>query len=100
VKQKLRIKVRYFTTLRELAGGAEEEIEVDDDATLADLIKKIALKYGEEARRYLYHKGNGDDIDPSIYFLINGTNARTLSGFNTKLKDGNIVAIVPPIGGG
>ncbi|MEM2111613.1 MAG: MoaD family protein [Candidatus Bathyarchaeia archaeon] len=96
----MRVRVKYFTTLRELAGSAVEEMEIDDGATLADLIKKIALKYGEEARKYLYYGSNGGNVDPSIYFLINGTNARTLSGLNTKLKDGNIVAIVPPIGGG
>jgi len=96
----LRVKVRYFTTLRELAGSAEEELEIEDSATLANLIEEVASKYGKEARNYLYHKGGSGKFDPSIYFLINGANARTFSGANTKLKDGDIVAIIPPIGGG
>jgi len=96
----LNVKVRYFTTLRELAGSAEEELEIEDGGTLADLIKEVASKYGKEARSYLYHKGEKDKVDPSIYFLINGANARMLSGLDTKLKDGDIVAIIPPIGGG
>jgi len=96
----LRVKVRYFTTLRELAGSAEEEIDIRDDGTLVDLIEEIASKYGKEARNYLYHKGERGKVDPSIYFLINGANARMQSWLNTKLNDGDVVAIIPPIGGG
>lgn len=96
----MRVKIRYFTTLRELAGSSEEELEPKDDATLADLIKEVALKYGEEAHIYLYRRGESWEVDPSIYFLINGLNARLLSGPKTKLKNGDVVAIIPPIGGG
>ena len=93
----LRVKVRYFTTLRELAGTAEDEIEIEDAAPLSRLVEEIASGYGKEARSYLYHE---EEIDPSIYFLVNGKSARMLSGKETKLKNGDIVAIIPPIGGG
>ena len=93
----MRVKVRYFTTLRELAGSPEEELEMECRSTLADLIRKIAMKYGKEAHNYLYHK---ERIDPSINFLINGISAHTLNKFKTRLKDGDVVAIIPPIGGG
>ena len=93
----VQVKVRYFTTLRELAGALEAKLTLMDGATLADLIEIVASKYGKEAREYLYTKGK---VDPSIYFLINGENSRSLSGLKTKLKEGDIVAIIPPIGGG
>jgi len=94
----LRLKVRYFTTLRELAGTAEDQIDIEDDASLAELIEKVASEYGKAARDYLYP--DSVQIDPSIYFLVNGRDAKTLSGTETKLKDGDTVAIIPPIGGG
>jgi len=94
----LRAKVRIFTTLRELAGTAEDEMELEDGASLAKLIEKVASKYGKAARDYLY-RDNGE-IDPSIYFLVNGKDAKTLSGRETRLKDGDTVAIILPIGGG
>ncbi len=94
----MKVKVRYYTTLRYLVGNAEEELLMEAGATLAHLIKKVALKYGEKASAYLYH--NKEKIDPAIYFLINGANSKILSGFDTKLRDGDVVAIVPPIGGG
>jgi len=95
----LKIKVRYFTTLRELARAAEEEIEMKEGSTLVDLLKKIASKYGGEASNYLFDKRSGV-IDPSIQFLVNGISIHSLQGLRTELKDGNTVAIVPPIGGG
>ena len=92
----MRVKVKYFTTLRELAERAEEEIEIEDGGTLEGLIEEVTSKYGKRARNLLrlYLK----EVDPSIYFLINGANARTLYGVSTKLKEGDIVAIIPPIG--
>jgi len=96
----MRIKVRYFTTLRELSGCAEEELEIEEGATLANIITVITSKYGKKAHDYLYSRGENSKIDPSIYFLINGMNSKIFSGINAKLKDGDIVAIIPPIGGG
>jgi len=96
----LRVKVRYFTTLRELARSAEEELEIKNNTSLADLVKEVASKYGKEAHNYLYQNGENGKADPSIYFLINGMNARMLSGMDTELRDGDVVAIIPPIGGG
>jgi MoaD family protein len=96
----LKVKVRYFTTLRELAGHAEEIFELKDDVCLGDLIEIVASKYGEEARRYLYADEGQKTIDPSVRFLINGRDSKMLQGLRTKLVDGDTVAIIPPIGGG
>ncbi len=85
--------------MRELARTLEEEIEIENRATLWNLLEKIVLKYGETAFNYLYDKKSGA-VDPSIHFLINGVSMRNLQGVRTELKDGNVVAIVPPIGGG
>lgn len=85
--------------LRELAGTKEEGLEVKEGSSLAELIERVASKYGEEAFDYMYIKKSGK-IDPSIQFLINGVAAHNLHGFETKLKDEDIVAIIPPIGGG
>ncbi|RKY81428.1 hypothetical protein DRQ11_15445 [candidate division KSB1 bacterium] len=52
----VKVRARYFTTLRELAETPEERITLSNRATLADLIETVASKYGEEARNYLYTK--------------------------------------------
>jgi len=95
----LKIRVRYFTTLRELAGTREEEFDVEEGCSLAQIIEGVSLKYGEEAYGYLHIKTDGR-IDPSIKFLVNGVDVSPLQGFETRLREGDIVAIIPPIGGG
>ncbi len=96
----MKVKIRYFTTLRELAQRAEENLDLSEGTTLAELIEKIALKYGKEARAHLYSDEDEGKIAPSIRFLINGRDSKTLNGFKTKQGDGDVVAIIPPIGGG
>ena len=95
------VKVRFYTILRELDGSREEELTLKEDLSLADLIEVIASKY-EKARKYLYQKGEVRKTDPSIYFLINGKNSRSLSGLHTKLKNNDVVEIIPisPVVGG
>jgi len=96
----LKIKVRYFTTLRELAGCMEETFELENDVFLEDLIEKIVSKYGEKARQYLYTDEKQKIINPALLILINGRRINTLQGLKTKLKDGDTIAILPPVGGG
>ena len=55
----MKVKVRYFTTLRELARGREEELELKDGSILVELIERVASKYGEEAFNYLYVRTTG-----------------------------------------
>ena len=96
------VKVRFYTTLRELTGSREEELTIKEDSTLTNLIEVIASKY-EKARNYLYQKGKIRKTDPSIYFLVNGMNSRSLSGLHTKLKNNDVVEIIPipqMVGGG
>ena len=94
----MRIKVRYFTTLRELAGTREEEFCLEEASTLATLIREISTKYGAEAHMYM-HGPNGR-LDPSLKVLVNGVDIRRLQGLETTLKDGDVMAVIPPIGGG
>jgi len=95
----LRVKVRYFTTLQELARTREEELEVEEGFSLGRLIEIISSRYGQEALNYLHDKTMGE-IDPSLKFLVNGVDLRRLQGFETRLKEGDIIAIIPAIGGG
>ena len=48
----LKIKVRYFTTLLELAEAEEEELDMVDRDSLGELIERVCSKYGEKAFNY------------------------------------------------
>jgi sulfur-carrier protein len=74
----MEIKIRFFATLRE--GRGKEIIElVDEPITVMDLLQKYAIPIEEVA-----------------ILLVNGRDGTT----HHLLKDGDIISIFPPVGGG
>ena len=94
----MKVKVKYFTFLRELIGRKDEEYEFEKEPTVEELIKFIAKKYGKEAENYLFEKDGR--LKEILSFLVNGKSVTSLDGPKTKLKNGDILAIIPPVGGG
>ncbi len=91
--------VRLFTTLREQAGKAKEAIELSSNtATVKDVLKELVKKYGPEFRDYLFNEK--EKIRDHLQVLVNGKSVSLLEELNTRLKEGDQVAIVPPVGGG
>jgi molybdopterin synthase sulfur carrier subunit len=95
------IKVRFFTNLREIVGKREETLIFAGDKTVTvDLVlKTLTEKYGKRFSDYVYIGGTGQPKG-FLQFLINGNSATTLKGLQTELKDGDVLAILPPVGGG
>jgi MoaD family protein len=94
----MKVEVKFFTTLREITGKKTEEIQIQDTTTVEKLLTLLSEKYGKNFREYVYLK-NGK-VQVFLSFLVNGKNINALEGFDTKLKQGDTVAILPPVGGG
>ncbi|KYH41288.1 MAG: hypothetical protein AYL32_006430 [Candidatus Bathyarchaeota archaeon B26-2] len=93
----MKVKVKFFM-MREITGKRMEEVEIEEGATVHQLLEALSEKYGREFKRRIWNefglpRGH-------IQFLLDGKNIRSLNGFETKLKEGSTVAIIPPIGGG
>ncbi len=94
----MKIKVRFFTSLREITGKKEDEIQSSSITTVEELLAHLSKKYGREFTEYLYDdKGK---VRAYIQILINGRGINALQGLETTLKKGDTVAIFPPVGGG
>ncbi|MFQ5761760.1 MAG: ubiquitin-like small modifier protein 1 [Candidatus Bathyarchaeia archaeon] len=91
------VKVRFFTTLREIVGRKEEQFTLQASSTVEDLLHHIIKTYGQKLREYLY---DGDQLRPQFQILINGLSIDTSTSLNTVLQDESTVAILPPAGGG
>ena len=95
------VSVRFFTSLRELTGKKEETLEFSngEGVTVGKILATLSSKYGKGFVEYVYdaktHKVKG-----FLQFLINGTSASTMKDLQTELKDGDVLAILPPVGGG
>ncbi|MEM0357626.1 MAG: MoaD/ThiS family protein [Candidatus Bathyarchaeia archaeon] len=97
----MRVSVRFFTTLREITGKREEILEFPEreHVTLASVLKRLSERYGKGFVEYVYDSKTGD-VKGFLQFLINGRSASTLKGLETELADGDVLAIIPPVGGG
>jgi molybdopterin synthase sulfur carrier subunit len=95
------VKVRFFTNLREIVNKREETLTfTGGEKTTVDLVlKTLAQKYGKPFTEYVF---NGKTEQPKnfLQFLVNGTSTSTLNSLETELRDGDVLAILPPVGGG
>jgi len=97
----LRVSVRFFTSLREITGKKEETLEFSDDVkvTLDKILGTLSSQYGKGFVDYVYD-AKTHEVKGFLQFLINGKSASTIKGLQTELKDGDVLAIIPPVGGG
>ncbi len=94
----MKIRVKFFTTLREVTGKKEEEVESSTIITVKELLTQLSKKYGIEFTDYIYDEKG--DVRTYIQILINGRGIDVFQGLETKLKEGDVIAIFPPVGGG
>jgi molybdopterin synthase sulfur carrier subunit len=94
----MKVEVKFFTSLREITGKKVDEIQLQSIITVEELLTLLSEKYGKKFREYIYNK-KGKVYD-FLSFLVNGKNINVLQGFDTELKQGDTVAILPPVGGG
>ena len=97
----MEISVRFFTILREVTGKKEETIKfkTGETVTVNAIIERLAKEYGKSFTDYVFDRRTGE-VKGFLQFLINGRSASTIRGVETKLADGDILAIIPPVGGG
>ena len=97
----MQVSVRFFTSLRELTGKREESLKFRDGekVTVNMVLKRLAERYGKSFVEYVYDSKSGD-VKGFLQFLVNGRSASTLKGLDTKLANGDVLAIIPPVGGG
>lgn len=113
------VKVRYFALLRELLDNTKEEnYDVKDETMLMDLLLKhiperhwtVSAKWKERIfdteRDGIKVDKDGTPVLSYYLILINGRSYSSISedgrrrGLRYKLKNGDDIAILPPVGGG
>ena len=95
------VKVRFFTSLREIVGKREENLNFlnSEKVTVDTALMALSKKYGTPFVNYVYNAETGQPKS-FLQFLINGISTSSLDGFETTLKNGDVLAILPPVGGG
>jgi molybdopterin converting factor subunit 1 len=81
----MKVKVLFFASARELTGETEYSLELQDGAT-TNIIPTLLLEIFPDL----------DIVRDKMSLAINQTYARE----ETTLKEGDVVAVLPPISGG
>jgi molybdopterin converting factor subunit 1 len=79
------VRVRLFAALREAAGVAQVEQELPSQAKVHDLLDSLARQYPA--------------LGPRLAFVHVAVN-RQYASMQAELRDGDEVALIPPVGGG
>ncbi len=97
----MQISIRFFTSLREIIGKREEQLEFADDekVTINIVLETLVQSHGKSFAEYVYDRKTGD-VRGFLQFLINGKSAKAQERLQTELEDGDVLAILPPVGGG
>lgn len=91
-----KIKFTVPGVLASITGG-NREIKIEAN-TVSQAISVLVTKYGNEfERRVLEVSGEPKRL---LNFYVNGKNIRFLSNLETKLEDGDVVMLLPAVGGG
>ena len=92
----MKLTVSFFGHLRANAGIKSETLEAEDGQILGDFLEPLCKQ--RNVHREVF--GESDRVQDPINILINGRNIKFLQGMDTTLKDGDIISIFPPTGGG
>ncbi|ASJ13468.1 ubiquitin-like small modifier protein 1 [Thermococcus thioreducens] len=88
----MRIRVRYFARFRSLVGTSEEELEVPDGIKVRELIEIL-----KERHPVLKNEVFAEDDDLAD---VNVSRNGSYVSFDEVLRDGDVVALFPPVSGG
>jgi MoaD family protein len=94
----IKVKIRVFAYLKENFNIKEATLTVKAGATIKNVLEKFAENYG--VFHYIFDEETGG-ISRRILLAVNGVAVTQLAdGLNTRIKEGDVLALIPPVVGG
>lgn len=92
------MKVNFFATLRDIAGGKVVEFDVDHGVTAQQLLDTIIERFPLMKKELLNEDGM---MYGHVHFFINGRDVQfTDDKFQTRIMQEDTVNVFPAVGGG
>jgi len=95
----MKVNVHYLGFIKNLIKRAEDEFELEEGASLSDILNKIAGLYGKPFRKEFYEPGL-KDVKMGFVVTVNGILMGQLDGVNTRLNDGDNIILMSLMSGG
>jgi len=95
----MKVTVRLFETLKDIAGSGKIEVNLPEGTDIESLLTKLSRDYGADLESFLIDEKT-KKARTYLQIIVDGKYTSFLERKNTTLKDGSVVTILPPIGGG
>lgn len=73
--------------------------DIKPGATMRDIFKELSRHASPDFSKAIYDL-NSSRMNEHIAVFVNSKEIRSLDGLDTKLKDGDVITIFPPMAGG
>jgi len=95
----MKVKVQYLGFIKNLINQSEEEFELEEGASLSELLNKIAGTYGKPFQKEVYETGL-KDVKMGFVVTVNGVLMGQLQGVDTQLNNGDNIILMSLMSGG
>jgi molybdopterin synthase sulfur carrier subunit len=93
----IKVTVRFFATFKQITNQREIEYSIEKGATIQQLLNVVFNQF-QTLRDKIFDENN--ELRPWIHILRNGRNIKFLNGIETKITNGDVMALFPPVAGG
>jgi len=95
----MKVKVLYLGFIKNLIKRSEEEFELEEGASLSELLNQIAGIYGKAFKKEVYEPGLRD-VKMGFVVTVNGVLMGQLQGLDTRLDNGDNIILMSLMSGG
>jgi MoaD family protein len=92
------LTVKFIGALRHLSGKTQFTTSFQEDISVRELLEKISQEIPE--LKHTFSDQELNDSRSNSLILVNGREISVLSGYETKLSDGDEIVFVPVVHGG
>ena len=93
----IKVTVRFFATFKQITNQRDIEFSIEEGATIQQLLNIVFSQF-QTLRDKIFDENN--ELRPWIHILKNGRNVKFLGGIETKITNGDVIALFPPVAGG
>ncbi len=93
------VKVHYISLVKSYTNKSQEEINLNEGATVAQLLDHIANTYDKQFTAEVYDPTK-KEMKATFVAMVNGVLMDQLKGINTPLKNGDNIILMSLMTGG
>ena len=95
----MKVRVHYLGYIKNMLDKKDEELDIKEDASLSELLDKLAGLYGQPFKKEVFEPGL-KDLKTGFVATVNGILMDQLNGVETRLKEGDNIILMSLMSGG